>query len=121
MSDFSDSLIELGCTPQSNCCSGLFTMEIASISDSWQSAITVDLYARTTLQILNKKPRFTYIVHSPLWQLIYVVNSPLRQFDQRSLARFNQTVSKIGHLLKTFFFNLKGQGPLKNAKNIAGM
>jgi len=34
MSDFSDSLIESGCTPQSNCCSGLFTMEIAPIADS---------------------------------------------------------------------------------------
>ena len=34
MSDFCDHLIESGCTPQSNCCSGLFTMEIASIADS---------------------------------------------------------------------------------------
>ena len=49
---------------------------------------------------------------SPLWQLIHVVESLLRQFDQRSLAWFNQTVSKIGHMLKTVFYNLKSQGPL---------
>jgi hypothetical protein len=53
--------------------------------------------------------------------IIYVVDSPLRQFDQRSLARFNQTVSKIGHTLKTVFYYLKSQGPLKHAKTIAEM
>jgi len=66
MSDFCDSLIESGCTPQSNGWSGLFTMEIPSIADSWQSAITGDLYVRTPLRILKEKPRFTYIVNSPL-------------------------------------------------------
>jgi len=51
----------------------------------------------------------------------FYVHTPLQQFDQRSLARFNQTVSKIGHTLKTVFYNLKSQGPLKHAKNIAEM
>jgi hypothetical protein len=50
-----------------------------------------------------------------------MVDSPLRQFDQQSLARFNQTVSKIGHMLKTFFYDLKSHGPLKTAKTIAEM
>jgi len=49
------------------------------------------------------------------------VRSPLQQFDQRILARFNQAVSKIGHTLKTVFYHLKSQGPLKRAKNIAEM
>ena len=62
MSDFTDSLIESGCTPQSNCCSGLFTMEIASIADSGQSAIAVDFHVHTLLRILEEKSRFTYIV-----------------------------------------------------------
>jgi len=53
--------------------------------------------------------------------LIMCVRSPLRQFDQRSLARFNQTVPKIGHTLKTVFYNLMSQGPIKHAKNIAEM
>ena len=53
--------------------------------------------------------------------LIMCVPSPLRQFDQWSLARFNQTVSKIGYTQKTVFYNLKSQGPLKHAKNIAEM
>ena len=73
MSDLSDSLIESGGTPQSNCCSGLFAMEIESIADSWQSAIAVDFYVHTPLRILKEKPRFTYIVNSPLQ-----INSGLR-------------------------------------------
>jgi len=52
---------------------------------------------------------------------ISVVNSPLQQFDLRSAARFNQTVTKIGHTLKPVFLNLKSQGHLKEAKNIAEM
>ena len=51
--------------------------------------------------------------------MIYVVDSPLQQFDQQSLARFNQIVSKIGHTLKTVFYNLKSQGPLKNTLTIS--
>ena len=51
----------------------------------------------------------------------YEVNTLLLQFDQWSLAKFNQTVSKIGHTLKTVFYYLKSQGPLKHAKNIAEM
>jgi len=66
MSIFSDSLIEADCTPQSNCCSGLFTMEITSIADSGHSAIASDLYVRTRLQIFKEKARFAYIVNSPL-------------------------------------------------------
>jgi len=42
----------------------------------------------------------------------FYVHTPLQQFDQRSLARFIQTVSKIEHTLK----NLKSQGPLKKVK-----
>jgi len=35
--------------------------------------------------------------------VISMVNSPLWQFDQRSVSRFNQTVTKIRQMLKPFF------------------
>ena len=64
MSDLNDNLIVSGCTPQSNCCSGLFTMKNQITSK--QSAIAVDFYIHTLLQILKEKTQFAYIVNSPL-------------------------------------------------------
>ena len=58
MSDLSDSLIESGCIPQSNCCSGLFTLRYDSHSGVSHSAA-------------NEKLKF--------W-MIYDVDSPLRIF-----------------------------------------
>jgi hypothetical protein len=91
---------------------------------SQQSAITV--VAECLLHISQtptnrKQGVLDSFDRNPLWPLIHVVDSPLQQFDQQSLAQFNQTVSKIGHNLKTAFYDLKSQGPLKLAKNIAEM
>ena len=43
MSNLSDSLLESGCTPQSNCCSGLFTLRYDSHSGVSHFAANVKL------------------------------------------------------------------------------
>jgi len=101
MSNFCDSLIKLCNTLQSNCHSKLFTTEKAPMTDSSQSAISVDLNVRRPL-------RFIYIVKSPLW-----IKSALQTYIISVLAdcRHNQSNSwrSVGSLMwlsKSFWKNL---------------